>query len=37
MRSSWEGVKREPLNKLGWRRSVRSCGGLRSLGAAVSY
>ena len=32
----WEGVKREALNKLGWRRSVRSCVGLRWLGAAVS-
>ena len=35
--TSWEGVKREALNRLGWRRSVRSCVGLRRLGAAVSY
>jgi len=34
---SWEGVKREALNRLGWRRSVRSCVGLRRLCAAVSY
>ena len=34
--NSWEGVKREALNGLGWRRSVRSCVGLRRLGAAVS-
>ena len=25
MEISWEGLKREALNKLGWRRSVRSC------------
>ena len=37
MGTSWEGVKRETLNRLGWRRSVRSCVGLRRLGAAVSY
>ena len=36
MGTSWEGVKREALNRLGWR-SVRSCVGLRRLGAAVSY
>jgi len=36
MRSFWVGVKREALNKLGWRRSVRSCVGLRQLGANVS-
>ena len=35
--TSWEGVKREALNRLGWRRSVRSCVGLRWLGAAVTY
>ena len=34
---SWEGVKRKALNRLGWGRSVRSCVGLRRLGAAVSY
>ena len=37
MGTSWEGVKREALNRLGWRRSLRSCVGLRRLGAAVSY
>ena len=37
MGTSWEGVKREALNILGWRRSVRSCVGLRRLVAAVSY
>ena len=37
MGTSWVGVKREALNRLGWRRSVRSCVGLRRLGAAVSY
>ena len=36
MGTSWEGVKTEALNRLGWRRSVRSCVGLRWLGAAVS-
>ena len=30
-------VKREALNRLGWSRSVRSCAGLRQLGAAMSY
>ena len=30
-------IKREALNRLGWRRSVHSCVGLRRLGAAVSY
>ena len=34
--TSWEGVKREVLNRLEWRRSVRSCFGLRWLGAAVT-
>jgi len=37
MGTSWEGVKREALNRLGWRRSVLSCVGLRQLGAAVRY
>jgi len=32
----WEGVKREALNRLGWRRSPRICVGLRRLGAVVS-
>ena len=30
MGTSWEGVKREVLNRLGWRRSVRSCVGLQA-------
>ena len=34
MGTSWECVKREALNRLGWRRSVRSCVGFRML---VSY
>ena len=25
METSWEGVKRDALNRLGWRRSVHSC------------
>ena len=37
MGTSWEGVNKEALNRLGWRRSVRSCVGLRRLSAAVSY
>ena len=37
MGTSWEALKREALNRLGWRRSVRSCVGLRRLDAAVSY
>jgi len=37
MGTSWEGVKSKALNRLGWRRSVHSCVGLRRLGAAVSY
>ena len=37
MGTSWEGVNRKALNRLGWRRSVRSCVGVRWLGAAVSY
>ena len=36
METSWEGVKMEALNILGWKRSVRSCVGLRRLGDAVS-
>ena len=35
-RSSWEYIKSEALNRLGWRRSVRSCVGLRQLSAAVN-
>ena len=30
-------MKKEALNRLGWRRGMRSCVGLRRLGAAVSY
>ena len=37
METSWEGVKREALNILGWRRSVRRSVGLRWLGGVVSY
>ena len=37
MGTSWEGVKREALKRLGWRRSAHGCVGLRQLGAAVSY
>ena len=37
MGTSWEGVKREALNRLGWRRGICSCVGLRRLGATVSY
>ena len=36
MGTSWEGLKRKALNRLDWR-SVRSCVGVRWLGAAVSY
>jgi len=36
MRTSWEDVKREALNRLGWRRSVRCYVGLRWLDAAGS-
>ena len=32
---SWDGAKREVLDRLEWRRSVRSFVGLRWLGAAV--
>ena len=35
--TSWEGVKRDALNRLGWRKSVRSCVGLRWLASEVSY
>jgi len=37
MGTSRERVKGEALNRLGWRRSVRSWVGLRRLGAAVIY
>ena len=36
MGTSWDGVKREALNRLGWRRSVRSNDGLRRLDAVVN-
>ena len=36
MGTSWEGVKREALNRLGWRRRVHSFFGLRRPGAAMS-
>jgi hypothetical protein len=36
MGTSGEDVKRETLDRFGWKRSVRSCVGLRWLGAAVS-
>jgi hypothetical protein len=36
MGTSWEGVKREALNRLGWRRSMHSFFGLRRPGAAMS-
>ena len=35
--TSLEGVKRKALNRLDWRRSVRSCVGLRRLGTAEIY
>ena len=34
--TSWDDVKRKALNRLRWRRSVRTCVGLMWLGAAVS-
>ena len=34
--TSLEDVRREALNILGWRRSIRSCTGIRRFGAAVS-
>ena len=37
MEISWECVKRKAFNRLGQRRSVRSCVGLRRLGAASEY
>ena len=37
MGTSWEGVKREVLHRLGWGRSVRSYAGFRRLGAEMSY
>ena len=36
MGTSSESVKKEALNRLARRRSVRSCVGLRRLGAAVN-
>ena len=34
--TSWEGVKRKALNRLGQRRRMLSCVALRWLGAAMS-
>ena len=34
--TSLVGVKKEALNRLGWRSSMHSCAGLRWLGALVS-
>jgi hypothetical protein len=34
--TSREGLKRDALNKLEWRKSVRSCVGLRQRSDAVS-
>ena len=36
MGTSWKGVKREALNRIGWSKSVRDSVGLRHLNAAVS-
>ena len=36
MRTSSEGVKRETLNRLGWRKSIYNSVGPRWLGAAAS-
>ena len=36
MKTSWEGVKRKALNRLGWRRSTVSSVGLRQLDAVLS-
>ena len=37
MGTSWENVKNEALDRLGWMRSVRSCVGLPQFSPAVSY
>ena len=37
MGTSWEGIKREASNRLGWRRSIHSCVGLRQFCAAVNH
>ena len=36
MGTSWEGKKRDGVNILGWRSSVRNLVSLRRLGAAVN-
>ena len=36
MGTFWEDMKRETLNRLGWRRSLRSCVCLSRLVAAVT-
>jgi len=35
--TAWEGVKREAMNTLEWRRNVHSYSVLRQLRAVVSY
>ena len=37
MGTSWEGVKREISNRLGWRRRVRSCVDLKWLYNVMSF
>jgi hypothetical protein len=34
--TSWQGLKREALSRLGWRKGVHNIAGLKWLGAAVS-
>jgi hypothetical protein len=34
--NSWEGVKREALDRLGWRKGMYSCVSVRWFGAEVS-
>ena len=36
-KKNWENIKRNALNRLGWRRSMRSYVGLRRRGAVLSY
>ena len=36
METSWEDIRREAMNRLEWRKSVRNCVGLRRLDAAMS-
>jgi hypothetical protein len=37
MGTSWEVIKRVALNRLGWRRSMHICVGLRRLIAVLSF